>query len=214
MVKVYVENGEFVVKGTFDFGYLGLYKDDQLGINCSCAEIRDEWDSIYELTKDNDLTDEEIAMYLTMRFNEAEEKIQKHIHLINCDFLYHIYSDMDGCGREFWEYEELRVPGFNYDDPDFYFYDISFDCEGYSGYGVGDPNDGSVEKDDFEDSLRKKGWMFNLDAFIKSIVPESCVLGDDEISFQCSDKFQWALICAAYDRINLKDFSFTDWHNF
>ena len=54
MVKVYVENGEFVVKGTFDFGYLGLYKDDQLGINCSCAEIRDEWDSIYELTKDND----------------------------------------------------------------------------------------------------------------------------------------------------------------
>ena len=56
--------------------------------------------------------------------------------------------------------------------------------------------------------------MFNLDAFIKNIVPESCVLGDDEISFQYSEKFQWALICVAYDRINLKDFSFTDWHNF
>ena len=29
MVKVYVEGGQFKVKGTFDFGYIGLYKDDQ-----------------------------------------------------------------------------------------------------------------------------------------------------------------------------------------
>ena len=37
---------------------------------------------------------------------------------------YHIYDDMKGCSREFWEREELRVPGFDYDDPDFNFYRI------------------------------------------------------------------------------------------
>jgi hypothetical protein len=134
--------------------------------------------------------------------------------MINNDFLYHIYTDMDGCGNEFWEREELRVPGFDYDDPDFYFYNISFDCEGYSGYGKGEPNDGSVEKDDFEASLREKAPMFNLDAFIKGIKPESISLGDGHIEFQCSDIFDWTLICAAYDWIELDDLRFTDWHNF
>lgn len=211
MVKVYVENGFFKVKGTFDFGYIGLYKDDQISVDCTCANIRHEWDSVYEMTKERDVSDEELAEMITERFNEAEAKIQKNIHLINCEFLFHVYNDMDGCGTEFWEHEELRVPGFDYDDPDFYFYNISFDVE---GYGIGKPNDGSYEKDDFEASLRKKGWMFNLDGFIKGIKPKCVVLGDDRICFDCSDIYDWALICCAYDWIELEDLRFTDWHNY
>ncbi len=124
MVKVYVEDGKFKVKGTFDLGYIGLYKDDMISVDSDCANIRDEWDSIYEMSQNGELTDEDIAAELTKRFNEAEEKIQKNIRMINNEFLYRIYDDMDGCGREFWEREELRVPGFDYDDPDFNFYSI------------------------------------------------------------------------------------------
>ena len=76
MVKVYVEDGQFKVKGTFDFGYIGLYKDDQISVDCDCSDIRDEWDSVYEMTQDSDVTDEEIAEYITRRFNEAEEMIR------------------------------------------------------------------------------------------------------------------------------------------
>ncbi len=214
MVTVYVEDGKFKVKGTFDFGYMGLYKDDQISVDCDCSDIRDEWDSVYEMTKDGDVSDEEIAAYITRIFNETEEKIQKNIKMINSDFLYHIYHDMDGCGREFWEREELRVPGFDYDDPDFDFYDIPLDSAGYKGYGKGEPNDGSVEKGDFEGSLRRNAPMFNLDNFIKGIKPESLVLSASDISFECSDIYDWALICSAYDRLDLKDLRFKDWHNY
>ena len=41
MVKVYVEDGQFKVKGTFDFGYIGLYKDDQISVDCDCSDIYD-----------------------------------------------------------------------------------------------------------------------------------------------------------------------------
>ncbi|MBQ3919956.1 MAG: hypothetical protein II695_09800 [Oscillospiraceae bacterium] len=214
MVKVYVEDGQFKVKGTFDFGYMGVYKDDLISVDCDCSDIRYEWDSVYEMTKESDVTDEDIAAYITGRFNEAEEKIQKNIRMINSDFLYHIYDDMKGCSREFWEREELRVPGFDYDDPDFNFYRIPLGASGYKGYGVGKPNDGSVEKSDFEASLRENAPMFNLDNFIKGIKPESMVLSANYISFQCSDIYNWALICGAYDRIDLRDLSFTDWHNY
>ena len=214
MVKVYVEDGKFKVKGTFDLGYIGLYKDDMISVDCDCSDIRDEWDGIYEMSQNGELTDEDIAAELTKRFNKAEEKIQKNIRMINNEFLYRIYDDMDGCGREFWEREELRVPGFDYDDPDFDFYSIPLKSRGYTGYGVGEPNDGSVEKDDFEASLRENAPMFNLDGFIKGIKPESMTLSDNYISFQCSDIYDWALICGAYDRIKLEDLKFMDWHNY
>ena len=214
MVTVYVEDGQFKVKGTFDFGYIGLYKDDQISIDADCSDIRDEWDSVYEMTEKGDVTDEEIAAFLTDKLNMAEDKIQTNIRMINNECLYRIYDDMDGCGREFWEREELRVPGFDYDDPDFHFYGICFSSSGYSGYGIGEPNDGSVQKDDFEASLREYGYMFNLDNFIKGIEPEGICLHEDSISFQCSDIYDNALICAAYDVIDLDDLKFTDWHNY
>ena len=99
------------------------------------------------------------------------------------------------------------------EDPNFDFYRIPLASSGYRGYGVGKPNDGSVEKDDFETSLRKNAPMFNLDNFIRGIKPESLVLSANHISFQCSDIYDWTLICGAYDNLDLRDLSFTDWHN-
>ena len=81
-------------------------------------------------------------------------------------------------------------------------------------FGMEEPNDGTVKKDSFEEYLRKYRPMFNLDNFIGGIEPEHVCLQQDSISFQCSDKFNWALICGAYDVIDLDDLSFSDWHNY
>ena len=207
MVTVSVADGEFKFKGTFDLGYIGFFKDDQIEIMEDCSDIRDEWyDELSEVMDVDTCTDEEIAAFLADRMNEAEKKIQAHIGEINDTFLYHVYDDMEACGNEFWEHEELTVPGFDYDDPEFDFYETPEEAIA--------ANDGTVKKDSFEEYLRKYRPMFNLDNFIGGIEPEHVCLQQDSISFQCSDKFNWALICGAYDVIDLDDLSFSDWHNY
>ena len=41
MVTVSVADGEFKFKGTFDLGYIGFFKDDQIEIMEDCSDIRD-----------------------------------------------------------------------------------------------------------------------------------------------------------------------------
>ena len=217
MVNVYVENGEFKVKGTFDFGYMGFYADDKIEILETTEDIRDEWyDELSEVMDIDTCTDVQIAEFLTKRMNDAEAKILAHIGEINDDFLLHVFDDMEACGREFWEREELTVPGFDYEDPDFDFYETPQKAvdDDFVHFGCGKPNNGTVKKDSFEQYLRKYKPMFNLDNFINGIIPEHVCLHQNYITFQCSDKFNFALICGAYDEIDLNDLSFTDWHNY
>ena len=44
MVTVTIENGEFSVHGSFDFGYMGIYHDDEILILHTPAEVR-EWET-------------------------------------------------------------------------------------------------------------------------------------------------------------------------
>ena len=64
-----------------------------------------------------------------------------------------------------------------------------------------------------ESTLRELYPMFNFDAFIKCIVPENICFFDTDISFQCSDGFDNAILCGAYDNLD-EELRFTDWHNF
>ena len=34
-------------------------------MDCTCANIKDEWDSVYEMTKERDVSDEELAEMIT-----------------------------------------------------------------------------------------------------------------------------------------------------
>lgn len=216
MVNVYVEDGSFKVQGTFDLGYMGLYKDDMIEILDSCEEIRYEWDSIYELTQKGEVSDDDIAAYLTERINALEKKIAPNISQLNDTFLWHVYDDMKGCGNRFWEHEELTVPGYDYSvyDGDENFYaPVQMEDDGLT-FGQDKPNDGSVKKSSFEAYLRKYKPQLNLDNFIKGITPESMGVTDNYISFQCSDIYNTALICGAYDKIDQTDLRFTDWHNY
>ena len=55
--------------------------------------------------------------------------------------------------------------------------------------------------------------MFDFDYFIDNIVPEYIGLDDGEISFQCSDNFDCAILCGAYAVLD-GDLAFSDWHNY
>lgn len=90
MVKVCAENGSLKVTGTFDFGYMGFYTDD------------------------------EIACFLTDYINLMEKKICDNIGYINDSFLENIYGHMDGIGWQFWVYnKEVTITELMLDDPDF-----------------------------------------------------------------------------------------------
>ena len=199
MVKVTAENGEFKVEGTFDFGYMGLYKDGQIGISDSCEEVR-EWELLEDKLDTGSCTDEDLAVFLTDYMNALEKKIGENIRKVNNNFLYNLFDDMNSCGNEFWEHEELTVPEFMPEDPDYE--------EIYAGI------DGMYSADDAESYIREHMPLFNMDNLIKGIKPEYVYLSDGYISFQCSDIYNFAVACGAYDELDVNDLSFTDWHNY
>lgn len=213
MVKVYADNGYFRVEGTFDFGYIGMYKDEKIKIRQNIEEAK-AWKIIAEQSNVKSCTDDEIAACLTKYINELEAKIQKNIKQVNDNFLLRVFEDMEACGAEFWECEELTVSEKMPNNPEEDIYQPNYDTmrELIKEY-ENSANDGSVDKTDVEAVLRKIFPMFDFDNFISGIVPGVIGLLDTNITFQCSDKFDNAILCAAYDMLD-SELRFTDWHNF
>lgn len=219
MVTVYPENGEWNVKGTFSLGYIGLFRDTQIKIKESAADIR-LWTVFQELPADALRSEEQLAAALTSYINERETTISRYIKRINDNFLLNLYEDMEASGYPFWEEAPaLVIP------------DKMPDVSGEEGYlavytdAVTDemyrlrlaftalPNDTDAEKPDIEAALRALLPMLNWDKLISGIEPEHLVIGEQRISFQCSDSFGAAIACGAYDVLDAH-FDFTDWHNF
>ncbi len=213
MVKVYAQDGEFEVEGTFNFGYIGVFKDDMIEID-DPDEIKD-WDITSDVPGFEDFSDDQIAEFLTKYINDLETRVQNDIKRINDMFLMNMYDDMEGCGAEFWEIPELTVASAMPSDPE----EAVYSDERMSELGsvssalLQSQRDRSVKAPDFEAEFRRIYPMFNLDNLIAGIEPEHMHISDCHTSFQCSDKFGPALLCAAYDSLD-EHLQFTDWHNF
>lgn len=213
MVKVTVQNGVFQINGTFNFGYMGLYKDEAIQILDSVEEVKD-WEIISEALDTDNCSNDDIAEFLTNYMNTLEDKIQKNIKQLNNNFLMRVFADMESCGSQFWKHDELTVREHMPDNPDDDIYPPNYEAMTELENEYEDsPNDGSVDKTDVEFVLRKLFPMFDLDNFINGIEPEAVCLSDEYISFQCSDKFNHAVLCSAYDELD-SELRFTDWHNF
>ena len=120
---------------------------------------------------------------------------------INGTFLLEVFVDMDCCENDFIVIdglfdEEKLIYGNEEDIAEIYNY-ARDGLNSLSDY-LETPNDGTVPKGHIESLLRSFYPMFNFDHFIENIVPESVGLGDGEISFQCSDNFDNAIICGTY----------------
>ncbi len=213
-IIISVEDGELVVTGSLNLGYIGTFTDEEIEINDTLEEIR-EWD-IVEDNLDEDCTDEELVQFLNKYFNDFAEKIERNIDNINNTFLLYVFDDMINTEMDFTEIDELYIKEKN-------IYSSEMDISGiYKTAGQAlsplvvyfeSPNDGRVPKGHIETVLRACFPMFDLDCFISNIVPECIGLDDGEISFQCSDNFDDAILCGAYAVID-EELSLSDWHNY
>ena len=211
MVNVIAENGKFKVKGTFDLGYMGLYRDDKINIDGGSEEIR-IWGTVNALPYVKYMSDDQLAYYLAEHINALEEKIQQNIKRLNDDFLWNMFSDMYDGGIEFWDRRELTVSELMPAVPTFeniYSFDSAEVQEFYESYRKAE-ND---ENPDVEAFLRRILPMFNWNDLLRNILPEHLHIEEDHFSFQCSDAFGGTVLCHAYDELN-SDLEFTDWHNF
>lgn len=213
-LEITLEDGEIVVSGSLNLGYIGVFEDEQIELDDTIEEIR-EWDIVTE-NLDEDCTDEEIIEFLNQYFNSFADRITQNIDNINGTFLLYVFDDMINMETDFMEIDELYIEEKN-------FYSSEMDIsEIYKASGQAlsplapyfeTPNDGSVPKGHIETVLRACFPMFDLDCFIGNIEPECIGLSDGEISFQCSDSFDELILCGAYAVID-EDLSFSDWHNF
>ena len=214
MIKIYLEEGELKVSGSIDLGYIGAFHDSEIEILDSLEEIR-EWD-IVEEHLDEDCSDEELIAFLNKYFNDFTEKILKNIENINGTFLLYTFTDMDSCETNFMVIDELFIEENlrygNEEDIAEIYNPVRDGLNTLAPY-LEAPNDGTVPKGHLESVLRSFFPMFNFDCFIGNIVPETIGLDDGEISFQCSDNFDCAILCGAYAVID-EDLSISDWHNF
>ena len=213
-LKIYLEDGEIKIQGSIDLGYIGLFDDSQIDIETSLDEIR-EWD-IVEDNLDSNCTDDELIDFLNEYYNRFIRKIEKNIDNINGTFLLYVFTDMDSCENNFMVIdglfdEEKLIYGNEEDIAEIYnpvrqgLYTLSPYLEA--------PNDGTIPKGHLESLLRSFYPMFNFDHFLENIVPEYIGLDDGEISFQCSDDFDCAILCGAYAVLD-EELAFSDWHNF
>ena len=213
-IKIFLDKGSIKVSGSINLGYIGTFSDSQIELDDTLEDIR-EWDIVTK-NLDGDCSDDELIGFLNRYFNDLNEKIEKNIDNINGTFLLYVLTDMDNSEIDFMAIDELFI-----EDKLFYgneediaeVYNTVRDGLNTLSVYLEAPNDGSVPKGHIESVLRSFYPMFDFDCFLTNIIPEYINLHDGEISFQCSDNFDNAILCGAYGVID-EELSIQDWHNF
>lgn len=212
MVKVIAENGYFRIEGTFDAGYMGIYKDEQIRIESSIKEVKC-WQHVNKAKKHKKCTDDDIAAYLTWYINNIEIRMHRDINISNNNFCMDTYDDME-CDRiEFWKYSDLTVQEKMPENPETVYElnkaEIKKCCREYENSMY----DGSAECP--ESFLRRLFPMFNWNNYIHSIVPEYIELNDKNIEFMCSDKYGcntvWSIYAGLDEDLNIKEWRNSYW---
>ena len=212
-LKIYLEEGKIRIQGTIDLGYIGLFKDAQIEIEDSLEDIR-KW-NIVENQLDTDCPEDDLIDFLNSYYNKFIQKIKENHDNINGTFLLQVLTDMNNCETNF-----MVIDGLFNEDKLFYgneediaeiYNPVRTGLHSLSAY-LNTPNDGCIPKGHIESVLRSFYPMFDFDCFLENIVPEHIGLSDGKISFQCSDKFDCAILCGAYAVLD-EELSFSDWHN-
>lgn len=224
MIEVICDDGVFKAKGSFSLGIVGTFVNEDFDGEAIQFD-EDLLDAILDeddfcepfLEQINSDDPDEIAKVLADYYNQKERDIAANAKQINDCVLYHLFSDMEGCGYPFWEIPEAVLPGylekFGKDEYNSAVYcHTDGDIMGLHEYFDRKPNNGTVEKPDVEALVRKLYPMFNLDGFIKSFKTEGLHFNGEYLSFQFSDGWGAKLACAAYDELD-ENFTSTDWHN-
>ncbi|MBP3886608.1 MAG: hypothetical protein J6F30_02980 [Cellulosilyticum sp.] len=86
--------------------------------------------------------------------------------------------------------------------------------KGIDEYYYDIPNNGTVEKVDFEQLVKEYFPMIDISKLVGNIYGEYLNIGLENVEFQCSsDDCDYSIACGAYAIIQ-SDNSFGEWHNF
>ena len=228
MVHVKIENGQFLVKGTFDMGIAGVFENKDFGQGNIEIEYKVE-DFIKDLDSDycwmNEIKDifkvvakEDDALAKAMEdyLNKKEAFVQKNSKHFNDYFLYRLILVFVDCAYPFWETEEAILPEYADKEEFEYVYEdnevssaiYALDEEFYEK-----PINGVEQKTDVETLARKLFPMFNFDGLIASITPDILNFNGSWMQVEFSDGWDNEFYCAAYEEFD-ETMTPRDWHNF
>lgn len=236
MVSVKCENGEFLVKGTFDMGMAGVFENKEYGEgNIGFDSLIGNVEDFTRYTLDG--SDGEYAQDMRQFFsgvprdaaslakameayiNKWEEKVLANQKQLNDYFIYQLILNWVDCDMPFWECEEAILPEYAdaYDEETYQqlYEDESLRdavdslCDEYEHT----PNDGSMEKTDVGLLARELFPMFDFDSLINSIHPDCLTFESGLMSVQFSDGWNnnfYCSACACFD----SDLTPNEWQNF
>ncbi len=227
MITIIFQDGEFKVKGTWDFGIAGVfenkeYGDGNIGLGfsydelCECLDKSYTYEELASCMEGVERNGEEYARVLTDFYNRIEQKMIANQKLINNHILINVFENMCACGNCFWDNEDTLTEKYKeaeLSEDKVYTDEVSEAISELFDAYYDTPNDGSVNKPDVEKILRKKLPMFDFDELIATIEPEYCALDVSSVSFQSSDGWDQSIMCAAYDEFD-ENLVGRDWHNF
>ncbi|MBR5373009.1 MAG: hypothetical protein IK130_12445 [Oscillospiraceae bacterium] len=223
MVKVTVKGEEYSVKGTFDFGYIGLFQDEKISLYDLEESVLvpeedrwgDEWEETARIFGIKGTSDEAVAEALINYINNLEAKVQKHIREINNNLIAKMAEQWQDCGTPFWEAsDKLFLPEHmaefekiqETDDFDATISSIVCDY-------IERPNNGTEEKCDAEAEMRRIFPLFDWDKFLSNMKPlHAGPTYDGCLHFEISDGFGAHIFCCAVATLD-EELRFLRWDN-
>ncbi|MEE0995830.1 MAG: leucine-rich repeat protein [Paludibacteraceae bacterium] len=200
-----VEDGEYVIKGSFDFGYIGTYKGAQIQMG----------DEVWELVEDTigeDCSDEELGAFLTQYFNDFAERIAKNIHIINGMFLLRLFRNMEKRELDLREMEDLYLADQDPYDETVDIYEAVKDKVKEFEKNIRIPQSDSNEEVLTANDFKAIFPMFDFDKFLENIVPVTLTFDNGTIAFHCAETFGITLSHHSYDVLN-EELRFTKWES-
>lgn len=223
MVQVTVKGSEYSVKGTFDFGYIGLFRDDKISLYDleECVLVPeterwgDDWEEATEIFGIKGTSDEAVAEALTLYINSFEAKVQKHIWEVNNNLIAKMAEQWQCCATPFWEANEaLFLPEHMekfealQETDDFNAAISSIVCD-----YIDEPNNGTMEKCDAEAEMRKLFPLFDWDKFLSNMKPlHVSIKYDGWLHFEIDDGFGAGIFCCAVATLD-DELRFHRWDN-
>ena len=195
MVNVTIEGNSFKVKGTFDCGIIGVFRDDLIQIGCD--DVQDIRDSGLSGIDTLTCSDEELSADITDLANQQEEKLQENIKQFNKDILFRVYSWMRDCSYPFWEHPNFVNQEFMQAHPD---YEVDY----------GNSFEGVPAELEFEERLRLAFPSFNWDYFLSHIVQKKLTINTfGGFDIDCADA-EGVILGCCYIQVdeNLKIWNF------
>lgn len=239
MVEVKYIDGEFMVKGTFDWGLAGVCEnkdfeknDDSetcaIGIELDLDTLKNEksYEDYYWIKplkrafegKLDNLDGDTAASIMTDYYNDLEKQAKELREQINNYFLFRLMENLNAVAYPFWETEGAVLDGYDEVDDDVYTNELDEEITEISNliYEIEDENHPEQMKDfnvDMRALFKKHLPMFNLEGLLKTITCEYTYFEGACVSVQFSDDWGCEYFCGAYEKFE-PGFTPTDWHNF